>query len=270
MKNSFLVDFDFFAKRLSLFYNKKERIGSYFGISLTIIYIVSSLLLFAYYTNITIKRKIFNVSDSIIYPHGIPYIDLNNSDLFYFAFRIGNKEKSSRFEDETIYTAKAFYYYTTKNSDGYFDIQEKRELKIEKCKVEKFGKNYQHFFTEQQFNNSYCIDKFDLALTGGFTYNNFSYISIEIYPCVNGTGNNNHCKPQNLIDNALVGGHFSILLKDIGLNPSNYTFPILPTVQDFYTTISKNIFRDIILFYEITEVESDTGIFFEIKKVLDI
>ena len=265
MKNSFLIDFDLFAKRLGLFYNKKERIGSYFGISLSIIYIVSSLLLFIYYTIITVKRKILYVSDSVIYPHGIPYIDLNNSDLFYLAFGIKNKENETRFVDEEIYTAKAFYFYNTKNSDGYIFTQEKRELKIEKCKVAKFGINYQRFFAEQEFNNSYCIDKFDFALTGGLMYKNYSYIRIQIYPCVNTTENNNHCKPKNLIDNALRGGYFYVLLKDIGLNPSNYTFPILPTIQNFYTTISKKFLKDIIFFYEITEVETDTGIFFENK-----
>lgn len=265
MKKSFLMDCDIFAKRLSLFYNKKERIGSYFGISLTIIYISSSIILFIYYSIITIKRKILHVNDSIIYPHDIPYIDLNNSDLFYLAFGVDNEENGSRFIDETIYTAKCFYFYNTKNSEGNFITQETRELKIEKCKVEKFGKNYEHFFTEQEINNSYCIDRFDLALTGGFIYNNFSFIRIQIYPCVNTTDNNNHCKPQNIIDNALIGGYFYILLKDIGLNPSNYTFPILPKIQDFYTIMSKKFFRDIIFFYEITEIESDTGIFFENK-----
>jgi hypothetical protein len=246
MKNSLLSDFDIFANRLGLFYNKKERIGSYFGISLSIIYIVSSLALFVYYTIITIKRKILYVSDSVIYTHDIPYIDLNNSDLFYLAFGVKNKEW--RFADEEIYTAKAFYFYNTKNSDGYFFTQEKKELKIEKCKVEKFWNNYQHYFAGQEFKNSYCIDKFDFALTGGLMYENYSYISIQIYPCVNTTENNNHCKSKDLIDNALRGGYFYILLKDIGLNPSNYTFPILPTIQNFYTLISKNFLKNIIFF----------------------
>ena len=49
------------------------------------------------------------------------------------------------------------------------------------------------------------------------------------------------------------------------LNPSNYTFPILSTIQNFYTAISKKFLKNIIFFYEITEVETDTGIFFENK-----
>lgn len=259
-----LSDLDIFAIRLGLFYNNKEKIGSYLGIFLTIIYILSSLLLFIYYMIITLQRKNLQINDSKIYSNDTPYINLNNSELFYFAFGVENKSTSSRFIDETIYTAKAIYFYYTKNTEGDFTIQEERELNIEKCKIEKFGKNYQHLLVGE-FNNSYCIDNFDIALIGGYIYSKFSYIRIKIYPCLNTTENNNHCKPQELIDTALAGGYFSILLEDIGLNPSNYTFPISPMIHDFYTTISKNFFRDIIFFYEMTEVETDIGLLAEKK-----
>ena len=34
-------------------------------------------------------------------------------------------------------------------------------------------------------------------------------------------------------------------------------------MQDLYTTISKQFFRDLILYYEITEIRTDSGIFVE-------
>jgi hypothetical protein len=138
-----------------------------------------------------------------------------------------------------------------------------RELKIEKCQQEKFGSNYQHLFTNGEFNNSYCINKFDFELKGGFIYENLSLINIDIFPCKNSTENNFHCKPQEVIDSYLKGGYFSILLKDIGLNPNNYSYPTLPTVQDIFTTVSSQFYRNLILFYEITEIKTDSGIFFE-------
>ena len=262
----YFSDFDIFAKKLGLYHNRKEKIGSIFGFSLTLIYIIISLLIFAYYTISTIKREDLQVHDSTEYSKDTPYINLNNSNLLYFAFGVENSVNASRFVDETIYTARAVYYYGEKNSGGAFEKKEYRDLKIEKCKVEKFGKEYQHLFTKGEFDDSYCVDNFDLALTGGFIYNQFSCIRILLYPCVNKTENNNHCKPQEEIDKVLAGGYFSVLLKDIGLNPTNYSFPILPTIQDFYTTISKDFFRDVIFNYEITEVHTDYGIFFEQSK----
>ena len=93
--------------RLGLFYNHKEKIGSYFGISLTIIYILPSLLLFAYFLLITFQRKNPQVTDLKIYSYESPQINLNNFDLFYFAFEVNNKIKSFRFIDQSVYTAKA-------------------------------------------------------------------------------------------------------------------------------------------------------------------
>ena len=42
---------------------------------------------------------------------------------------------------------------------------------------------------------------------------------------------------------------FSISLKDIGANPSNFTNPVIPTIKTLYTTIDKSIYRDFIIFY---------------------
>ena len=94
-----------------------------------------------------------------------------------------------------------------------------------------------------------------------------SYFRIKLYPCLNNTENNNHCKPQEVIDKYLKGGYFSIITKDIGLNPTNYTFPVLPTFQNLYTTIDKQIYRDFILYYGITEVHTDTGLIYEDIKI---
>ena len=169
--------------------------------------------------------------------------------------------------DETIYRARAVYYYGKKNtSGGAFNTIEYRDLNIEKCKVEKFGKDYQHLFTEREFYDSYCVSNLDIALTGGFIYDKFSCIRILIYPCYNTSANHNHCKPQEEIDKVLAGGYFSVLLKDIGLNPNNRSYPILPTIQDFYTTISKDFYKDVIFNYEITDIVTDDGIISESKK----
>ena len=258
-----ISDFDIFAKRLGLFYKCKEKITSYFGLILTFLYIFITISIFIYYTIQTINHIDLQVNDSTIYSTEIPNINLNNSELLYFAFAVEEPSTASRFVDETIYTVKAIFYDSVKNTNGTFEMKEIRELKVEKCQQEKFGKNYQHLFTHGEFNNSYCISNLDFSLTGGFIYEKFSLIRLDIFPCKNSSENNYHCKPKQIIDNYLAGGYFSILLKDIGLNPSNFSNPVLPTLQDIYTTISKNFFRDLILYYEITEVRTDSGIFLE-------
>jgi hypothetical protein len=258
-----ILDVDMYSKKIGLFYKNKEKISSYFGLTLTILYVCISLGIFIFYTSKILKHIDLTVNDSTIYLNEIPSVNLNNSDLLYFAFAVEIPSTAARFIDETIYTVKAIFYDSIKNENGTFEMKELRELQIEKCQQEKFGSDYQHLFTNGEFNNSYCLSQLDFDLTGGFIYENLSLIRLDIYPCKNSTNNSYHCKPQEVIDSFLAGGYFSILLKDIGLNPNNFSYPILPTLQDLYTTISSKFFRDLILYYEITEIKTDSGIFFE-------
>lgn len=266
MKNkffAFIYDFDIFGKKIGLFYKKKDYISSYFGLILTAVCILSSFSVFIFSIIITYQKREFQITDSNIYSQNAPSIDLSNSNLFHFVLGVVNSNQS-RFIDETIYSIRAVYFNQYKNSEGIFVSKEERDLKLEKCQKEKIEKNYRNLLTENDLNNSYCLNNFDLTLTGGNIYNNFSYIEIQIYPCEN-RENISNCKSQELISNALEGGFLSIHLKNIELNPSNYSFPIFSTVYEFYTSISKNIYKNICIFYKITEVELNSGIFYEKK-----
>ena len=95
-----------------------------------------------------------------------------------------------------------------------------------------------------------------------------TYIRIKIFPCKNTTDNHYHCKSREIIDYHLTSGYFSILIKNFGLNPSNFTVPVLPTLQDIYTTIDKRILRNFIINFGVTEIHTDVSIFNEnIEKV---
>ena len=259
-KFSFIY-YDIYSKRIGFFYNNHEKIGSFFGLCLTTLYILITLILFLFLLIRTIQRRDMKVYDSTIYSKEMPIIDINSS-LIYFAFGLENPTTANRFVDETIYNVKIAFFDRTK-INGEFQTTERRDLEYELCKEEKFGESYKHLFMEGELNNSYCLKDYNLTLAGGYKYNRMTYFRIRLYPCINRTTNNNNCKPQSIIDNYFKNGYFSILSKDIGLNPSNYSFPILPTLQDLYTSIDKNIYRDYILYYGITEIQTDTGLFYE-------
>ena len=255
------LNYDIYSNRIGFFFNKREKIGSYYGLFLTTAYILTSLVLFFILLIKTLQRKDIKVYDSTIFSQDIPIIDIN-PDLVYFAFGLEDPTTSNRFVDETIYYAK-IVFFDRKKENGEFNTTDRIELDYEVCKEENFGDNYQHLFIKGELNNSYCLKNYSLTLAGGYKYDRMSYFRIRIYPCKNKTENNNHCKPQEIIDNYFKGGYFSILTKDIGLNPSNYSFPVLSTLQDLYTTIDKNIYRDYILYFGITEIQTDIGLLFE-------
>jgi len=257
-KISFL-DFDIYSRRISFFYKNKEKIGSSLGFMLTILYAMISIILFLYYFIKFIKREEVTSSDSTIYPTNFPSIDINN-DVFYLAFGLEHPNKLIRYIDERIYYPEVVFVERIKEA-GVFSDRKETILNFERCDYLKFGKDYQNLFHKEEVYNSYCFKDFNLTLEGGLKYDRISYIRINIYPCVNSSENNNHCLPQNEIDQYLSSTYFSILAKDIGLNPFNYSFPVLPVIQDIRTNVDKSSLSEFIIYFGITEIDTDMGYF---------
>jgi len=261
-----LLFFDIYSKRASFYYNNHEKIGSYLGLFLTLIYISFSLTLFIYYIMMTLRRKNIIVYDTTIFPTELLSININSSN-FYFAFGLENKDTLNRFIDETIYYPEIVFIERVKVNGEFITIS-KKTLEYEVCKEESFGENYQHLLIKGELNNSYCLKDFNynLPLSGGFKYEKMSYIRIKIFPCRNITKNKNHCRSQDEIDNFLSNGYLSILVKDFGLNPSNFASPVIPTFKDLFTTIDKHLYRNMVLKYGVTEINTDEGLIFEEEK----
>ena len=136
--------FDIYSKRASFFYNNQEKIGSFFGCFLTIVYVLASLSLFFYYLTKVFKRTEMKVYDTTIYNQEMPRLNINSSDL-YFAFGLGKSIHSKMYIDETIYYPKILFINQIKEDGGFKTIEEK-ELAFERCKEENFGINYQSLF----------------------------------------------------------------------------------------------------------------------------
>ena len=256
-------NFDMYSKKLGFYFKNQENVGSYFGLFLSIVYVVVSLVLFFSQIINVSKRDELNVYDSTIYAQEMPSIHVNK-DQFYFAFGLEEPITSNRFIDDGIYIPKVAFVEKIKVNDELVTIKT-TQLPLERCNESNFGENYQHLFTKNELNNSYCLKNFseELNFVGGYKYEKFNYLRLRIYPCVNNSANNYRCKPQKEIDDYLASGYFSILIKDFGLNPSNYSYPTVPTFQDLYTTVDKKIYRNYILNFGITEIHTDTGLFNE-------
>ena len=250
--------YDIYSKQIGFFFNKKDRIGTNFGLVLTIIYIIVSLLLLIIYSVYTIKRINMKVYDSTTYPQDVPTLNISPKTL-YFAFGLEDPNTSNRFIDQSIYYPKILFIDRVK-VNGEFITTKKLELDYEPCNEEKFGEEYKRMISSGDLSNSYCLKDYNVTLSGGYKFNKFSYLRIRIYPCKNSTDNNFHCKPQDTIDYYLKGGYFSMITKDIGLNPNNISDPVVYTLQNLYTTIDKSITRDFLIYVGITEVQTDTGL----------
>ena len=254
------TNFDMYSKKICFFFNEKENISSLFGFLLTLLYIFISLILFFYQIIIAIQRKNLKVYDTTIYSKEMPIIDVDINQL-YFAFGLEYPNTANRYIDESIYRVELTFFDKRKVEDEFVTVIEKK-LDYEKCNVNNFGKDYQNLFVKDELNNSYCLKDFNYTLTlaGSYKFDRITYIRILVFPCVNSTNNNYSCKPQDVIDSYFNSGYFSIVLKDFGLNPSNYSYPRIPTLQDLYTTIDKRLSKNYILNFGLTEIHTDKGL----------
>ena len=259
-----IFDFDIYSKRISLFLNKRDKIGTAYGLFLTFLYVLITLVIFFIYLFKAIERTDVKSNEMILYSEGLPSINIR-PQLLYFAFALENQTTLNRFIDEGIYYPKVFFILQ-KKENGIIITKRKLVLNIERCDIKKFGKEYQRQFSGEELNNSYCLKDFNLTLVGGSKYEESSFIQIKIYPCVNNSENNNQCKSQKIIDSYLTSGYFSITIKDIGLNPLNYSFPIIPTIQNLKTNVDITMCRESLIYFGITEIQTDIGLFANIIK----
>ena len=260
-----IFDFDLYSKSISFFFEKRDKIGTVFGLLLTFIYIILTLVIFIVNLVNTVKRSDVKSKESTAYFQGLPSIDLNRK-LFYFAFGLENPFTLNRFIDEEIYYSKVYFIKQDKEN-GILITKEKIDLNIERCDFLKFGEEYIGQFTEGELNNSYCLTDINFTLVGGSKYEKSSFIQIKIHPCVNKTENNNNCKPQNIIDSYLNAGYYSMDIKDIGLNPLNYSFPVIPIIQNINTNVDITMCRKSLIYMGIAQVHTDEGLFSQKIKI---
>ena len=256
-----IFDLDMYSNRIGFFSNNRERIGSWLGLFLTLAYILSLIIIFIIYSIDTIKRKDIRVYESNIFTNKTPSIEINSNDL-NLAFGLEDPKSSHKYLDPSIYYPEIHYIDTIKKEEGKLETIIRQELNFSRCNNNSFGENYKGAFYNIKFNNSYCLKDFNLTLAGGDKYEKMSFIRIQIKPCKNGT-NPYICKPKEIIDGYLTKGYLSIFIKDVGLNPGNFNIPIIPTIQNIHTTIDKRIYKDIILNFGITEIYTDTSLFYE-------
>ena len=253
-----ILDLDIYSRRISFFYRGKEKVASEFGFVLTLLYIIISFIIFFYYFFRTISRKDVTASDSTIYTDDIPSININQ-ELFNIAFGLEHPQKISRFIDETIYYPKVYYYENVKQN-GNFVNKITKNIKAERCGNLKSENKFLDLLDKNELNNSYCLLDFNLTLKGSYKYDEIGYIKISIFPCVNNSENSN-CKPKDIIDNFFNNNHFSILAKDTALSPNNFSNPGIPILLNTYTSIDKNMKKDYIVKFALTEIETDLSFF---------
>ena len=253
IKCKYLKDVDMFGKEPELYYKESSKKTSWMGRIFSILFVLAYFAFFIYKLIRVLQKKDVTFYDTFTYAPEPSQVKITNEN-FYGGFGIENPETYDTFIDESIYFPKAYFKRAEKKGDEF--IWDVVELELEPCKLEKFGTIYQDKFKSKSLNNLYCIKNMDFALEGHFSYDLYSFLYFQFYPCINTTEKHN-CKPLEIIDQYLKNTFVQFQWQDIELNSRNYSYPIKPRDVDIYTTVGKKLFQEIHAFFQVVKIETD-------------
>lgn len=246
-------EIDMYGKEPELYYKGRSKKTSWIGRIFTFLFIFLYIAIVIYKVVKTIKKNDVTFFDTFIYEDKPPSIQLS-SEKFYGGFALEDPNTYDAYIDEGIYFPKAYFKKTErKGSDFEWDI---KEIELERCKLEKFGSRFKDSFKTKALNNYYCFKDMDYTLEGHFSYDRYSFFFIQFFPCVN-TTENQKCKPPEEIDFDLKNTFINLEMQDIELTPKNYNQPIRGRDVDIFTTVGKRLFREIHVFYQIVNIETN-------------
>ena len=259
---SFLSN-DIFGSKISLFFNSKEVDSTFFGILMTYFIYFIYIFLFLYFIIISLIEKNITLKEYEIIPDNPPSIKLSK-EFFSIAFNLKNSETFEEFMDETIYTPKA-YFKKVEQIENKWNISSK-EIITEYCDFSNFGEEYKPFLKNNILANFYCISDIFQELEGRFNYENYSYFTIELFPCVNSSSNNYHCKSKDIINKILQKSMLNIQIETVSSNPYNYLNPVKPYIENIYTTVGNNFHRILDIYFQLIDIKTTRGFLFKTEK----
>ena len=249
-----IIGLDLFDIEPGLYYKGKARKPSLYGFIFKIIYIIIYLSFCIYKIIRLIKRVDVTFFEAVTFMGEIPSLKLNKED-FYGGLALGAPDTYEPFLDETIYFPKAYFKKGKRESNTW--TWTTIPIELETCKIEKFGSKYKDIFNKKPLDKLYCIKEIDGTLEGHLHYETYSYIFIEMFPCINTTENNNHCKPLEIIDSYLNNTFILFYMQDVELNPTMYDNPVHARDKEVNIKLSRYLFKDIRAFFQIINVETD-------------
>ena len=259
-----LYEYDLFGYTVGLYFNGNTKEGTLFGLIISLVYILTFIAVIIYYINEMFSRKKYTFSTSTMEQGGIVSIKLDK-DIFAFNFGLQDPITYADYIDETIYNIKANLVTGKRDpvTQGFLWYSE--EIKTESCSPDMFGRENQKYFKDS-YKNKYCLVDIDQKnLTGHFNYDYYNQIIISFYKCINSTENNNHCKPKNIIDYYLNNTYVALFLQSLTIDENRISM-LNFTMENHYTTIGQNFFKDYQIFFKIIDTEVDDGVIFKSKK----
>ena len=249
-----IENLDYFGREIEIYYKGKSKRTSLIGFIFTFLYSAMYISFFIYKLVGMIQKTEVTFYDTYSYTGEPPNIKLT-PDKFYGGFALGNPLTLETFVDNTIYTVSVIFMDGQKINGQWNFIP--TPLKLETCKLERFGENYRDIFKTKSMKKMHCVPFLNHTLRGHLTYDVYSYYLVRFTPCINSTLNNFHCKPLSTIKKYLTQTFVTFKMEDVDLTPQDYHHPVVLRGKEVSATVGKNLFQDVHSFFQVVNVETD-------------
>ncbi len=230
------------------------------GSSLTIVCATLILTYIIFFIDEMINHKSPNLNSIIYYEETPSEITLNKNN-FSFVFGLQTKEYKN-FIDESIYKVNAYQSKLILNKNGVYNY-ENEPLKVIKCDEYKF-EIIPEKFKKLPIENLYCLSN-NISLKGDYMQESWNFIQFNFMKCVNSTENNN-CKSENEINTILNEGFIGMFIPDNAIESSKFKIPYRTYIRNLYKEFSIKYYENIVLYFKLVEVITDSGYFFDEKQ----
>ena len=252
---SFFYYFDLFKIPFTLLFNKQRFISTKCGF-------LCSIAIFAILCVLISKSDIFEKAlptliTSRIQSNHRSLIDFRNKII---AIGVQDDVNFQGFYDPTVFSIRVSNVVFTANALGGYDVTSSFK-NVHLCSEKDF-ENPQNFFQLGLINN-FCLEKIDnqLEFEGFFDEPMGKFGLIELALCSNLTSNFS-CKTFEEMEDALNGKTFNIYFEDTTINGKNFKNPIQHTIVNNYGYININLAKNLDLFFQNNELNSDNGLLF--------
>ena len=248
---NFFNDLDLFGKTPEFFYKGKSKKTSYVGIILSFLYVILYIAFFVFKLVRLIKKLDIDFYETYSFI-GTPSISLNHQN-FYAGFSLGG------IIDKQIYYP-VFQYWVESRTDGIKNEPIVKNIELEVCQLEKFGKKHQELFKDKPLQNFYCPKIIQEDLIGYGSLDTFSYYYIMMYPCIGTHPDGTPCKPLNEVTQFFQRTFLEFAVQDIELTPKDYDNPSYPLTKDITTPVFQGLYQSIFGYFQIVNLDTDLDV----------
>lgn len=263
--------FDVLGINPRIYLNSEKRKKTKYGGAVSLVMILLIFCSIFYFFFELILRESF----TLIYNQTVdfnPTLNISNIPLVFgfadqYANPIKNLENQIRIYGE--------YYQMNKNYDSDKPVLLGiKQLKMEKCDINKHFGNYYSFFTKYaaMLDKFYClpINEHNLTLYGtwGDSQNPNSYLVLKIAKCFNNENKeifpDANCFNRTTIDSNLMNIYLNIVTLDYEINHTNVKNPDIISIRSDTFSLSSSVFNRYEIKKKIVNYQTDHGILFPI------